>query len=228
MIWEKNELEQLLTDETFQAWLGGYASEQEEKNWTRWLYASPENPKIYEEAKEVWRLANFKPAPLQDSKKELVKLQQRLEFSSVENNFGSKTRNYRLTNRKSPLNRWIFSAAAAIIVLATLTLGIMLLLNSTSEPEYITVTTRLGEQIRVTLPDYSVAILNGNSKLEYPKNWDSTTNRNVRLSGEAYFEVKSVPEKQEKNLSSIQKTAQLQHWEPVLLYMSAEKELALC
>ncbi len=198
MNWKKNELEQLLTDEAFQAWLSGYASNQEKKKWEDWLHASPENQKIYEEAQAVWRLAKFKPAPLQDSKKELVKLQQRLKFSLAEKNYGSETRNYHPADRKLPLNRWIFSAAAAVIVLATLTLGIILFLNSASDPEYITVTTRFGEQIRVTLPDHSVVILNGNSKLEYPKNWGLTTNRNVRLSGEAYFEVKSPPKKQEK------------------------------
>jgi transmembrane sensor len=53
------------------------------------------------------------------------------------------------------------------------------------------IATGFGELRTVTLPDNSVVILNGNSKLTYSNNWDKKS-REVWISGEGFFNVKHL------------------------------------
>lgn len=57
-----------------------------------------------------------------------------------------------------------------------------------AEPLQLTLATPNGTQYKVTLPDGSHVWLNAASSLEYPSRF-SNTERSVKLSGEAYFEV---------------------------------------
>jgi len=49
--------------------------------------------------------------------------------------------------------------------------------------------TNRGEQQKITLPDESVVYLNERSTLAYTDNWSKGADREVRLQGEAYFQV---------------------------------------
>lgn len=51
-------------------------------------------------------------------------------------------------------------------------------------------TTQIGEKIKILLPDSSVVYLSGGSKLVWPSHFREGTPRNIRLEGEAFFEVK--------------------------------------
>lgn len=74
---------------------------------------------------------------------------------------------------------WPYIAVAATIVLL---FGVFLFSSGTSY------TTGFGEQMAVTLPDGSEVILNAKSTLRFnEREWDK--NRNVALTGEAYFKV---------------------------------------
>jgi transmembrane sensor len=53
------------------------------------------------------------------------------------------------------------------------------------------VVTAFGELRTVTLPDNSVVILNGNSKLTYSGNWDKNS-REVWITGEGFFNIKHL------------------------------------
>lgn len=55
------------------------------------------------------------------------------------------------------------------------------------------VSTRMGSRSELVLPDGSIVWLNAGSKLTYSKNF-GTANRDVTLVGEAYFDVKRMPE----------------------------------
>lgn len=51
-----------------------------------------------------------------------------------------------------------------------------------------------GQQIRLTLPDHSVVVLNSKSKFSYPTNFDAKF-REVQLEGEGYFDIRHQPER---------------------------------
>jgi len=53
------------------------------------------------------------------------------------------------------------------------------------------IATAFGEVRTVTLPDNSIVILNGNSKLSYVNNWDKKS-REVWISGEGFFNVRHL------------------------------------
>ncbi len=59
-------------------------------------------------------------------------------------------------------------------------------LKGTPQKEYVTGN---GEIKTVQLPDGSVAILNANSRIVFPEQWETDKPREVQLSGEAYFSV---------------------------------------
>lgn len=61
-------------------------------------------------------------------------------------------------------------------------------LTSGTHPAYNTITTPRGGQYKVILPDNTVVWLNAASSLRFPTNFTGK-DRNVELSGEAYFEV---------------------------------------
>jgi ferric-dicitrate binding protein FerR (iron transport regulator) len=54
----------------------------------------------------------------------------------------------------------------------------------------IVVTTAFGEHKTFPLPDGSSVVLNGNSRLEFPRSWRANDVRHVRLRGEGYFNVR--------------------------------------
>jgi len=66
--------------------------------------------------------------------------------------------------------------------------------NSSFNREFLVVNTGIGENKTIRLSDSSMVILNGMSKLSYPKTF-SKDKREVRLEGEAYFEVSKNPDK---------------------------------
>ncbi|SKB84486.1 FecR family protein [Sphingobacterium nematocida] len=63
------------------------------------------------------------------------------------------------------------------------------ILDATKDIQYATLQTPRGGQYRLTLPDGSKVILNAESTLRYPNSFVNLKNREVSLSGEAYFEV---------------------------------------
>ena len=81
--------------------------------------------------------------------------------------------------RKLVLN-FSYGAAAAILVL----LSVLFFNNGDT-----IVSTNIGDQLSVVLPDGSEVVLNAKSTVSYDEgNWE--TNRQITLEGEAYFKVK--------------------------------------
>lgn len=91
-----------------------------------------------------------------------------------------------------PLRRsWRRMAAGVVAVLALATLWFYVSRNAPGTPEstvpMLVQKTAYGQTRTFTLPDGSEVTLNGNSSLSYPQQW--TGNREVQLTGEAYFKV---------------------------------------
>lgn len=94
--------------------------------------------------------------------------------------------------RRRRLLRFTGIAAALLLVL-----GLSTWLWFDQSRETI-ISTAFAEQQEVTLPDGSLVILNANSSLRYPKNWDEIADREVWLEGEAFFKVSKKPQTQQK------------------------------
>lgn len=103
---------------------------------------------------------------------------------SAENSYSQLQDRLPLKNRKRlPLFRYIVAASIVII----LGLSTYILLNSSHNPEMLTVIT--GDNTKeVVLPDGSHVVLSHYSSLQYPSEFNRK-DRTVILSGEAYFDV---------------------------------------
>ncbi|APF18590.1 anti-FecI sigma factor, FecR [Caldithrix abyssi DSM 13497] len=184
----------LLSDESFQRWLSGNGSEEDNEKWSRWLGEGPQNEAMYRQALELWQAAQFKKYPLPNVHSELNKLFNRLNMQNDQcKPKCSKSRPTILT-----MNRQLFwklgaaaiSAAAVLLIVFHLNFSI---LNFSFGDEFTTVTTKYGQRITLHLEDGSKIILNSNSILKYPKNLTPETKRELYLHGEAYFEVTRKP-----------------------------------
>ena len=80
------------------------------------------------------------------------------------------------------------------MLLASLILGYLYFAESEEEIRYAEVISTMGTVVRYELPDHSVVWLNSGSKLRYPTVFQKD-NRNVELTGEAYFQVEAEPER---------------------------------
>lgn len=83
-----------------------------------------------------------------------------------------------------------WGAAAAVVVLAVM-LAVTQQRNRALEDfvdRQVTLSVRSGEKAEVTLPDGTVVYMNAQTTVEYPSDF-GLANRNLRLSGEAWFDV---------------------------------------
>lgn len=101
----------------------------------------------------------------------------------------------KMTRRKLLHNRMMRAAAFLTLplFLSSLILG-YLYFHGTTDDKYAEVIAATGSVIRYELPDRSVVWLNSGSTLRYPTVF-SKGDRNVELSGEAYFEVQADEER---------------------------------
>lgn len=93
---------------------------------------------------------------------------------------------------------WNFAKYAAIFILLISTgTATYYYINKETNPNIITVYSGIGEVKSVSLPDGSVAWLNALSQMSYPEKF--TNKREVKITGEVYFEV----EHDEKNTFTV-------------------------
>lgn len=158
------------------------SSMAEREQFSNWLMESPENLDAYIELKETWNKQYTKRVPFDESRS-LKRLQ------SATN----KKKTFRL-----PKMVWQVAAVLAVLLIS----GSYLLLQRNSQPvstaptpmAMMTKTSGPGEQMRVTLPDQSVIWLNAESSISYPEKFEGSR-REIKLSGEAFFEVTKNPER---------------------------------
>jgi len=87
--------------------------------------------------------------------------------------------------------RALYFKTATIAAIGIALIGIVFLFNPEQNHRTIIQSTAKGEQKKLLLPDGSQILLNANSSLSYSS--DFKTNRNLILSGEAYFKVVKNP-----------------------------------
>lgn len=135
-----------------------------------WLSEHSENQKTYHEATLLWSLtANLKTEDIIDSPPQLSK----------EN------------KQKKPNIFWRYSIAAACIITITIS---ALLFNHERKNDHtlvwISQAAMPGKLLSVTLPDSSRVVLNAGSTIQYLKDFKYKKTRVIKLSGEAFFDVK--------------------------------------
>lgn len=84
--------------------------------------------------------------------------------------------------------RPFFKYAAIVVGVGLFTFSALKYLEQTKMPVYQFLTVEEGERAKIMLADGSEIWLNSNTKISYPDNFNRT-NRDIKLSGEAYFKV---------------------------------------
>ncbi|GHB86561.1 FecR family protein [Persicitalea jodogahamensis] len=91
-----------------------------------------------------------------------------------------KTRAYRLV-----ISRLSIAASIALLLASAALLWYIRIYNLETQ-----VVSPYGKVTKVWLPDSSLVVLNANSQLSYPANWEKGSSREVTLEGEAFFTVR--------------------------------------
>lgn len=185
---EFSEFGRLMADESFQRWLSGAASEEEERKWRAWLEKNPLHRQLLAEARELWRLLQFKSAPLPDVENEMQRLTARLD--AQEQAEKRRTAIGAVTWLQSVIRkRAVWRPGFALLAVLAIGLFLLEMRSYLSAPSAVersySITTAFGQRSRVTTSDGSEIILNGNSSLQ-------ALEQNMRrflLEGEAYFSI---------------------------------------
>jgi transmembrane sensor len=151
--------------------LAGEASEADVTKLTAWRNSHPSHEEQFLQSQSIWNRSN--------------RTEDEIDIDAAWNQVESK-----LQNQGAHSNRFVFFRIAAVFLLVCTTgwFAFKALYNPT-----ITIYTATNEHKEVSLPDGSTVWLNENSTFSFPKSFKGK-NRQVALSGEAFFEVTKNPE----------------------------------
>jgi len=172
---EFNTIEDFLNDETFIKWFEKSDS-QSELFWEEWMKANPEKNSIVEGAVKVLQFMPEEHSEITD------KHIQKAELSLIEKiDAFEKLKLWKIYRNKNIIK---LAVAASVSLLLMFGMGYWFVNKD------VVYQTAYGESRSIVLPDQSTVVLNSNSKISYPKNWDAAHDREVSLEGEAFFSVK--------------------------------------
>jgi len=138
-----------------------------------WLDSSDQNRTVYQDLLNIWQITGSFPERFSpDRPKAWQKVQQHIHFQK----------------RKYFLYRRIAQIAAAIIVVLLSVWTGSELDRRKQKQQFTEVFSPAGQKTRITLPDSSIVLLNGNSQIRYSRNFNED-NRSVELKGEGYFNI---------------------------------------
>jgi ferric-dicitrate binding protein FerR (iron transport regulator) len=168
----------------------GEISDNELTRLKSWLELNPENRRIFDEENELWQEASIQ------TKFENYKNDSAWLNISCKLGLGKSMVNSVTLLRKNYFR--ILIAAATIAFLMAIG-GVGLWIVSKNSFHQINtgstiVETKEGEKARIILSDSSEVILNSDSRVQYGGNYN-LTERRVKLSGEAFFDISTNPEK---------------------------------
>lgn len=160
---------------------------EEKRKLEDWLGQSSDNHEYYKNMKETWEITTL----LQDSS--------RFNSELAWQKTASKIKTGEKNNDNKKMNVFFVLRIAAVFLLAFFLGGIAsyyFIADSTRElaGNINEVETPLGSRSKVFLPDGTSVWLNAGSKISYSQNYNAT-DRQVKLQGEAYFDVETNPGK---------------------------------
>ncbi len=164
-------------------------SDEELEELMNWLEKDPANRRLFDKENELWHDSSIR------TKYDYFKTDKAwADMSNVLGIAGKRHRNTKIFNRSH--FKMILVAASFIFLLTAGASTFWFIKNKPSEmPVTITqIQTDAGEKARVFLSDSTLVTINSGSTLEYNSEYN-IDDRVVRLKGEAYFDVRTNPEK---------------------------------
>ncbi|MEN0002760.1 MAG: FecR domain-containing protein [Bacteroidota bacterium] len=168
---------ELAANERFQQFCSA-PSPQETRYWQQWQVEHQVADSTMQEAKALVHQLQLYPSPA-ETQQELARLQQAIQTKST----NQKVR--RILRRP-----WL--QAAAILLLLTAGFGVWKMAQP-SAPQLVSYDTPFGETQEIKLTDGTTITLNANSNLKHATTLNYNGQREIWLSGEAYFEVAHRP-----------------------------------
>ncbi|MCD7935442.1 MAG: DUF4974 domain-containing protein [Tannerellaceae bacterium] len=156
-------------------YLRGQVSPNEKRSIEEWINRNPENEKLACQIGQIYYA--------QYTRKRMESYNPYLAYE----------KNRRRRKNKSVIKRIKYAGMVAACITVIIFLAIPFIYTGKAKPvetQYMTVYTNPGIRTSFNLPDGTFVCLNSASNLVYPIPYDPKE-RNVRLEGEAYFEVKS-------------------------------------
>lgn len=190
-------------------------TDEEREIFYQWLEESDENKEEFGKIALLWDKTVYMPTPLSpDLSNEWEKLKKRI--SQSEKSLSEKSyRIYTITQvepepSKSKQSKYfsqyfkkniVFIRVAAVILISLIAYQFITGYqpnktneNKIDEVKFFEFITKKGERATIPLADGSIVYLNAESRLTYPQYFDGEK-RFLKLEGEAYFSVKSDPER---------------------------------
>lgn len=155
--------------------LSGEINSEEEILLSNWLLDSEANQKIFLEYQKIWELADVKNEFEPDVDLAFKKFAEKIDQKQTE-------------SKEIPLNpsskrsNWWVGIAASLLFLIGISVFIRMQISDTKT----TLVAKVDTENNFTLPDGSKIWLNKSSKIIYPSKF---RNREIKLSGEAFFNV---------------------------------------
>ena len=173
------ELNEDINDGLLARFFLGAESEDDKIVLEEWINHSPENASLYK-----------------DIEKLKLSLQLLEKIEKVDSDAGLERIRQLIRKRNRPVNVFrILRNIAAALFIPLLVYSTFYSLSSSKKVNYSLLTETVvpnGVRSKITLPDGSTVWLNSGSKLQYPSTFNEKA-RNVKLTGEAFFEVKKNP-----------------------------------
>lgn len=187
----------LITNTSFRNWCLGTAPEEENKYWQAWVeQTSARQQEAFTAKQIVLELEKQEPLVPKDKKyRNWKKLNRKIQIARHSSDPHTGGRNA----IKSSFG-WMVTAAASVILLIAsfLTLQYTDFIQTSDPeevkkpvPEMLMTTTDYGERKLITLDSGTKITLNANSSITYYDGWIYQDTVNVKLQGEAYFDVVS-------------------------------------
>jgi len=152
----------------------------------KWVQASDENKKQFEQFLLIWEQSLQLTAPAaMDVDDAWQRMQQRIKQSE---------KAPAIAPVKSFNKSWLSVAAVILVVVCAGWLGFILFTKNNTEQIVAVSVSSFDKVVTDTLPDGSVITVNKNSSLSYPSKFNGDT-REVALNGEAFFKVTPNKEK---------------------------------
>ena len=180
-------------------YLVGKADQEDVKKLQRWLDVSEENRAFFHNMTSYWDAESgyFE----KDAERVARQLAGKISKSGerLPAAFSAIHRSERPSSRRKLFILQRMAVAAILLVACGTALFFSVFRDTTSPPvensvHYITRTTHPGEKLNIKLPDGSSVKLNASSQLVFPERF-SDSERNLTLTGEAFFEVAEDPDR---------------------------------
>ena len=181
-------VEDLLSDESFQRWAYGGATDEEQRYWDAWVRERMTHEQTAREARQILAHLDVDMPGARITEEEIE-----AEWHRLRRRLAREEQAARPAHR---IGMWMpsLSRMAAAVLLLVLAAGLVHRYINGGWPFSATKTlaTAVGERATLTLPDGSVVILNASSSLTYSRR-AGPAGRRVRLQGEAFFDITRQP-----------------------------------